>query len=781
MTSRAKPTTIRRPGMPRALLLTGLLSVVYFLTVCLLSASTVKTTLMWLLVVTLALGVLRFSTLRGRLSPVLLILALVVLMDGISTGYAPSGKFALYEFSKVLGAFCLTLCLLSAAPAREGDPLRWIASILAGFSALAGLTSIDLISTRVFSGAVTGLLSLFTPDFTGLSGVEAGVRMTSIFTNPNVFAGSVGLGTLLSLWLARSSTKPAERRFHLVCLYISALAFVLAFSMGASGTIVVAFLVFLALEGRESRPALFLLMLETLVLTVAAAGLISTTSFDVWTAPRVIPLLCAVAGSAALCVIDHFFGEKLSVRLGRYARGTVIGIAVALVLLAGFGLLAYNLTGPASLAQGEALRRAAYPAPGSYTLTSESDGEATVTIESQNQRETMMRTSTILYTGPVNGAAFTVPDDSLIVYFNFAAPEPVQLRRVVYEGTETGEVPLGYKLLPGFIANRLQGLFANQNAIQRFVFFSDGMKLFRRSPVTGLGIGAFENAVKSVQSFYYETKYTHDHYIQALVETGILGLLLFVGLLLLSAITVWRCRKRAEAPVLGAALVFMAGHAAVELVFSHFSYLPIAYGVFALIGLMGQLALPQPKWFKQGQTAACGVIAAGMVVFVILLSSNMQAAALVENNNTLESLSKAAEMDKFEWADYKLSYVLATLTNEVDEPVKQQAAVYAEQLAQVNSNTIAIYLMEYYFLTGEPQRAVEMAEKFATYTASDPNTWQNIFDLFASYYDADDPVCRDGVIHLAEMLNDWNRENMGRVEISEASVYFITSVGGVVE
>ena len=115
MTIRAKQTSIRHPGASHALLITGLLAVVFFLAVCLLSASTVKTTLMALLIVTLALGVLRFSELRGRLSPVLLALALTVLMDGISTSYAPSGKFALYEFSKVLGAFCLTLCLLAIA------------------------------------------------------------------------------------------------------------------------------------------------------------------------------------------------------------------------------------------------------------------------------------------------------------------------------------------------------------------------------------------------------------------------------------------------------------------------------------------------------------------------------------------------------------------------------------------------------------------------------------------------------------------------------------------
>lgn len=780
MSTRTKQTSISPPGASRSLIVIGLLAVAYFLAVCLLSASTIKVTLMWLMIVTLALGIVRYTDLRGRLSPVLLALGLVVLMDGVSTSYAPSGKFALYEFSKVLGAFCLTLCLLALAPRQEGRAGRWIASILVIFSALAGLVSIDLISTRFISGAVTGFLSLFGPDYTDLAGVESGVRMTSFFTNPNVFAGTIGLGTLLSLWLARSSKTPAERRLFLVCLYINALSFVLAFSMGASGTILAAFLVYLAMERREERPALFLLMLETLVLTVLSASLISITSFDRWTEPRFVPLLCAAAGAALLCVCDRFLGERLSAWLGRYAKGTVLGITVMLVLLAGFGLLAYHLTGPASLEAGEGLTRAAYPAPGDYTLSVEADGDVTVSIISQNQQETMMHTNTPLYNGPADGAAFTVPEDSLTVYFTFHAGEPLTLEKAVYQGSETGSVPLGYKLLPSFIANRLQGLFANQNAIQRLVFFSDGMKLFHRSPVIGLGIGAFENAVKSVQSFYYETKYTHDHYIQALLETGLIGLVLFAGLLVLSAVTLWRARKREEAPVLCAALVFMAAHAAVELVFSHYSYLPIAYAVFALIGLLCKEALPQPQWTQKAQTAASGVIAAGILVFILLLSGNMQASALTANSNTLESLTRAAEMDKFEWADYKLSYVVAVLNNEVDDAVLQQANIYAEELSEVNSNTIAIYLMEYYLVTGDPERAVAMAEKFAAYTASDQNTWQNIFSLFEAYGEGD-PVCQAGTVRLAEMLNDWNRENMGRIEVSEETRAFITRMGGVVE
>ena len=135
-----------------------------------------------------------------------------------------------------------------------------------------------------------------------------------------------------------------------------------------------------------------------------------------------------------------------------------------------------------------------------------------------------------------------------MVYFSFGlsgdCSGPVLLEGASYQGEAgSGEIPLGYKLLPGFVANRLQGLSANENAIQRLVFFEDGMKLWQRSPLFGLGLGAFENGIKSVQSFYYETKYAHNHYIQTMVETGVIGLALFVGLLLVAAVSVVLARK----------------------------------------------------------------------------------------------------------------------------------------------------------------------------------------------------------------------------------------------
>lgn len=763
------------------------LMVLLFLFLCLTFSSTMKPIAMIALLAAIAAVLVRFSTLRERMTLPFAAVTLWVLLSGVSTFYAVSGKFALNEFLKLLVAYCLFLLFIAFARKGAGTG-RAISAMLEACAALAGLFSIDLLSTRLLSTPLLGLLGLFSRDYANLAGVEAGVRMTSIFVNPNSFAGFVGIGVLLSLGLSSSAPRQAERRFHQVCLFINALSFVLAFSMGASAMICLAFFALLLLERRERRTPLLILMVETLFLTLLAAIPISLTSFEAWSGFQPIPLLCAAAGAALLCVLDQFVGQRASAALegrGKTAAALLCAVVAALGI---FAALALNVTGSVSLEAGGSLRRAGYPSPGSYTLEVESAGELQVMIESQNQRETMMHTSTVIYDGPASGAAFTVPEDSLVVYFNFRTQAESRLESAVYRGgAGEGSLKLGYRLLPGFIANRLQGLFANENAIQRTVFFSDGLKLFLRSPVFGLGMGAFESAICSAQSFYYETKYAHNHYIQTLVETGAVGLLLFLAVLGLSAAAVLKARRRQDASPLtaplGAALVFMAGHASVEVVFSACFYLPMALGIFALVSLCCGDTLPLLPGHKGVRTWASFAIAALLAVFAILLGLNMRSRKLVDDlpysSDPFGDLRSAAALDRFEWADHMLSYVVSYQYGRgtfADEgAVQQQSEKYAQRLARVDSNSIPIHLAEYYFATGRPAQAFAMVEKYVSYVSSDPDTWETAFRLLKAYAQ-DTPEFREGTAHIYQMLSDWNERHMGTISLDEQTAAFLQGV-----
>ena len=393
-----------------------------------------------------------------------------------------------------------------------------------------------------------------------------------------------------------------------------------------------------------------------------------------------------------------------------------------------------------------------------------------------------MHTSTQLYKGKLSAAAFAVPEDSLVVYLTFSATENAELVEVVLQGNSTTySVPLDYKLLPGFISNRLQGLFANQNAIQRTVFFEDGLKLFYRSPIIGLGMGAYENGIRSVQSFAYDTKYAHNHYIQVLAETGVVGLVLFLGVLLTAAFALWRSRQQDHAslllPALTGTLVFMAGHAAVEVIFSLYAFLPFAFGVFALISLCAGDSISIPALNKQVQNLSIAAVAVLLSIFAFFLVRNMQAKAMVyKDGATSADLVRAAAIDKFEWADYALSYV-AGIPEEPAEYIRIQADAYAARLAKLDSNSVPRYLIQYYFKTGQTANAFAMAEKYVDYVAAAPETWQTTFDLIMRYYQ-DTAEFRAGTLRIEEKMNVWNSANMGSIKLDAITTTFLEQLEG---
>lgn len=752
-----------------------LLSVFFFFATGLCVQDSTKRIVLLCVLVALVTGVVFFRQVRERISLPIITLSLFVLIGGISTFYALSGKFALSEFLKLLMSFCLALLMTAGIGGDSVTAGRKAAAILTRSVAVFSFLSIDLLSTRIFSGLAQQIFGLFTPHYDSLAGVESGVRMISFFSDPNPFAGCVGICVLLSLGLVMSSENEKERIGHLVCLFVNSLAFVLAFSMGAIAFIAVAFVAYLFLECKNRRSALFILMAETLLLVLGATALIALTSLTTWDGFQPIPVLCVAIGSAAFVLLDRYVGRNLSAKLESHSSAVTIAICVALAALAAFAVLAYSITGSIDMASGESVRRSIYPAPGEYTLSIEATGPVSVTVETQNEIDTMMHTSTSLYKGDANNAVFTVPDDSVVVYLTFTASAPVTIDRATCNSIN---VPLEYKLLPDFIANRLQGLWANQNAIQRTVFFNDGMKLFARSPIFGLGLGSYENGIKSVQSFYYETKYAHNHYIQTLTETGVVGLLLFLGVLVSCGAAVFVQLRREDSrtslvPALAAALLFMAGHAFVEVDFSYYAFLPVAFGVFAIINLTCGNALSMPWLTQKVKTAVSASCALLVLVFAGFLLSNMSASRLVQNTPTFSNMERAAAMDAFEKNDYMLSYV-ASASSAADNPeIQEKARKYADILSTEDSNTIPIYLAEYYFGIGEPDLGFAMLEKYAGYVSSDQKAWDQIFNVLIVNAEDSDEFCA-GVRRIVDLMNDWNRNNLGEVTLSEYAQKLLT-------
>lgn len=709
-----------------------------------------------------------------------------VIFSGLTLAWAMSGKFFLREFDKIFLAAGIFLFVV-LFHRGHGDFEKSVCEILTGISGIYAILSVEASAT----GITERMLHALGYSAGEALGFEAGTRMTGIFGNANMLSSVLALGVLLSAALLCRSGSRGERRVHTALLAVNAFALLLAFSMGALACFGVSVVAYLLFAGKE-RGTVLLHMLCGAVPTVFCA-FASFPFFGRDAALRVMPLLLLAADAVLAIVLEECVARKAET-LFRTNQKAVFGVLTAVILLAAVYIFAgLRLSGAYTF--GDSLRRGAYPAPGSYTLSAESDGAVNVSVVSQNRVQTMMHTETVLYDGPAETAAFTVPEDSEVCYFTFSG-EPGTILVSASVGGE--KIPLKYTLLPGFVANRLQGLRANQNAIQRVVFMADGMKLFRLSPVVGNGVGSFETGITRVQDFYYETRYVHNHYIQTLVESGVIGLVLWLAALAGMCVLLWRGRHTTTTPWLYGALAgsvaMIITHPFVEVSMSFVIFICFTYAVFGL--LVRTCAVPREQektdamQKSQGSFMKNAAAAALPLIFVLTVCGNLLAGAAVRSpmetmEEAFRTMERVEKIDAYERMDILLTYVVYA-QEQGNEYWRTQADEYAQQLSRVQSNSIPQVLVAYYLNTAQYEKAIEMAKLGAVYSASDARVWNICGDYLRQIFgDSGEysPLLGENGDRLKELLREYyamfvarNERAMEPIVLDESTEAFLASV-----
>lgn len=716
------------------------------------------------------------ADLSRRLSPTVLAVGGYFLLSMAAGLYAKWGWLAVGEAAKYLTAFCvfgtLTLWL------KEGGVDR-LCTAVAVVCALVALLSVDASSAGLFSRPILALVDALGGEY-GLmaTGYEAGIRITGIFGNPNALAGLLAFGIFLSLSLLQTVRTARGRLGAALLTMCSAFGFLLAFSMGGIAAFALALAAYLLLTDRERRLSLLVTLVEVgalvLLLAFTAMPFLGRTGVGgLW------PVLAGPAGGLLLWALQSKFQPS------GQSKAVSAGVAALIAAAIGYVFLGYHLTGGITLAPGQTLRRSVYPEGGAYQVTAQWDGApVALTVESQNTQQAIMHTSTVLYQGPLDQAAFTVPEDSRVVYFDLTAPEGAELEKLTL--SDGHKVPLGYKLFPAFVANRIQGLWANQNAIQRLEFFRDGLAIFAASPLIGSGLGCVEELVTQVQRFYYESQYVHNQYIQAMAEMGLLGLGAFLAVLGTAACALLRRRKEGDTSpllaALGACLVMMALHAGVEAVWSFSFYQTVALALLAGISVSCDKPVKKLTESKVGlrscQVGLClAVLCAGLLMGGHLNAvkeyADIQAGIKPQYADTM---GKLAARDRYNWAQYKLDLALNAAV--VEGPYGQLAGDYAAQLRRLGDYAINTQLMaSHYFPRGELETFFAVSREGLCQKASSNAAWQEQFSLYEAAYLSG--VIEDPAWFAAQCLKTYdqlqalNEGRMGPVALSPANLAFL--------
>lgn len=711
--------------------------------------------------------------------------------------WAMSGKFHLREGSKLLIA--VFFFLLVAMHGRFDRAFaRRVMGVIAGISALYALLSVEAVST-----GLTKTLLVRLPMWDTEKIVFQNSRLNGIFGNANIEASIYAIGIFCAIALVCGAEKKWQRALWAAAAAVDALAFLLVFSMGAMACFAAAVVVYLIFAGK-GRVAALLRMLEAAV-PAFMCGFAAFALFGSGRVGLVLPVLLANAAAAA--VLELTVMEKLSRVLEKHQRAAFGVLIGAVLCVAVYAVAALYVTG--SYTFGMAIYRSARLNAGEHTITVEADGEVTGWIYSWDTLGMLTGERTSLHYGKVEQeVTIHVPEGSEICGFNFSAEPGVTIYRAVIDGVQ--EIPLNFRLLPGFAANRLQTISASSSPIIRAMYRQDALRLWRFSPVVGNGVGAFETGVTAVQDYPYETKYVHNHYLQLLLEDGVVGLALFAGALAAMLLALWKKRKQMQEneyywlyPALCAEFVMNGAQMCWDVSMSMIVFLCMTYAVYGLIVATcaepfaekaaaeenGKKKKAQAKGFDTSLLARN--IGIGFTVVVVLtLCGNLYAASkadapVADGDEFLYNLSVAAKLDLYERNDMMLSYVVNSLEMEYPEDYREQADEYAAQLAKVQSNTIPCYLVGYYLQTEQYDKAIDEAILGASYSASDADTWDDCAALLneALFQNMLTPLLTEERAALMAKLTEYydalqayNASALVPVELSESAQAFFDKI-----
>ncbi len=191
---------------------------------------------------------------------------------------------------------------------------------------------------------------------------------------------------------------------------------------------------------------------------------------------------------------------------------------------------------------------------------------------------------------------FTVPENSELVtiaFQNYYTGTNVKFINVsvidANSGKEVKQLVLKRKFsFVESVLSRFENITADKSFNTRLVFFKDGFKIFKDWWLIGAGGGAWSILNFNYQSYLYWSTQTHSYPLQVVVETGLLGLMFLVLLLISIVISFIRLLKKINNEDINEKIYTSAVFTSIVFLFFH-SFIDFDFSLASIYLLVWQL------------------------------------------------------------------------------------------------------------------------------------------------------------------------------------------------
>lgn len=726
--------------------------------------------------VALSVGKGGFARLRSRMClPVWGFLAFLILCLAGSL-YTSFGTYAYSELFKLLTAGAMGWLLLSRGRRENVRQLVW------GFCAVCAVIALLCLDSAcegpLFRGFAALMEALGNGGYLELEqAAYTGARFDGIYNDANLTGSLLALAILAGVYLLRTESCRWKRGAASLLAGVSAVSFLTAMSRGAILCFGAAVLVYLIAAGKGNRLALF----STLLATAVTMGVFGAASMTLLAAGSFAGTLIALPSGLLLWLLEEIPGRKLAAVLEGKTRLLAVIIAVLAAAVAAAAVLALTLTEPFQLTGENLLYRGAAVEPGqTYTLTGDWDNgeELTVVIYGSTLEEELTGRTTRYYEGSLAEASFNVPEGVEQVLLQVRGPAGTELRSLALsDGTE---IPMAYTLLPENIVSRFQkNLFQDSSFLLRVQYVKDGWTLFTQSPLIGHGLGATEGWLTSVQPFFYESLYLHNHILQVMDETGLLGLAAFLALLGGNLWLLIRRLRRDRDPLSAALLAcwaMMNLHGLMEISFSVGMFQCAAFFLLLLPVVCREETTAGRKAVRTGGAVVAlvwltasaillGCSAAARNKYASLDTSGMSRADFMAEMESLDRL------DLYTDQDYKVN-LMGNAIQEGGTLNQSLAARCARELRETGDFDACYKAAAYYYLPlGNLPEFFACVQEGLDQERSNPDAWASAFDLYRqAFAQLDESRMEDfisGVTATGERMDQANEALLVDVALDE--------------